>query len=317
MKLWWHKVKNWEYWSVYVVYTPVFFLWLWNMLKFRSFSFFTYSNPGIKNGGFYGDSKAEIYKLLPQAYYPKTVLVETNKPTNFVRLVIENQLKFPLIVKPDIGCRGVGVQKVNSVEEIILYSQSIQASFLIQETVAYPNEIGLFYCRLPNENKGKITGITLKQFLTVEGNGNESIKQLLQKVPRFEMQIPKLREQINLNEVLALGEKRCLVPFGNHNRGTAFLDGKKHITQKLENTFNAILANIPGFYYGRLDIRFNTFEELEQGRNFSVIELNGAKSEPTHIYDPNYTLWKAQLEIFRHQNIFQRIVKMNTSTSQS
>lgn len=317
MKLWWHKVKNWEYWSVYVVYMPVFFLWLWNMLKFRSFSFFKYANPGIKNGGFYGDSKAEIYKLLPQTSYPKTVLVETNKPTDFFKLIKDNQLKFPLIVKPDIGCRGVGVQKVNVVEEIMLYGQSLQANFLIQETVDYPNEIGLFYCRLPNENKGKITGITLKQFLTVEGNGKENIKQLLQKVPRFEMQIPKLMEQINLNEVPALGEKRCLVPFGNHNRGTKFLDGKKYITEKLENTFNAILANIPGFYYGRLDIRFNTFEELELGLHFSIIELNGAKSEPTHIYDPKYTFWKAQLEIFRHQNIFQKIIHMNAGISQS
>jgi hypothetical protein len=30
-------------------------------------------------------------------------------------------------------------------------------------------------------------------------------------------------------------------------------------------------------------------EELEQGINFSIVELNGA--EPTHIYDPKHSLF--------------------------
>ena len=57
MKLWYHKLRNWEYWPVYLVYAPVFFYWIWMMIKFRSVSFYKYANPGIKNGGFYGDSK--------------------------------------------------------------------------------------------------------------------------------------------------------------------------------------------------------------------------------------------------------------------
>jgi hypothetical protein len=42
---------------------------------------------------------------------------------------------------------------------------------------------------------------------------------------------------------------------------------------------------IPGFF-GRMDVMYNTFEELENGKNFAVVELNGAANEPTHIYDP-------------------------------
>jgi hypothetical protein len=40
---------------------------------------------------------------------------------------------------------------------------------------------------------------------------------------------------------------------------------------------------------------YNTIEELEQGINFAVVELNGAASGPTHIYDPKHSLffcWK-------------------------
>jgi RimK-like ATP-grasp domain len=307
MKIWLHKVKNWEYWSAYFIYMPTFFYWLWLMIKFRSFSFYKYANPSIKNGGLFGDSKMDIYKLLPQNSYPKTLLINKSEKYNFEKLISENQFSFPLILKPDIGLRGIDVVKVSSILEIENYCQLKKTNFLIQELIDFPNEIGLFYCRIPNENKGKITGLTLKNFLTVEGNGEETIEQLLKKNPRYEMQISKLRDKINLYEVLQKNEKRCLVPFGNHNRGTEFLDGSTYISEKLEHTFNTILKSVSGFYFGRLDIRYNTFEELEQGKNFTIIELNGAKSEPTHIYDPKHSFWFGQKEIFRHQKIMQKI----------
>ena len=64
LKLFIHKIKNWEYWSTYIIYAPTFFLWIVMMIKFRSIKFYKYSNPSIKNGGFNHDSKFEIYKLL-------------------------------------------------------------------------------------------------------------------------------------------------------------------------------------------------------------------------------------------------------------
>lgn len=312
MKQWLYKICHWEYWSVSIVYMPTFLLWIWFMIKFRSFSFYKHVNPKIKNGGLYGDSKHEIYKLLPQGLFPKTVLIEINKENDLLEIVRKNQINLPLIVKPDIGFRGIAVQKIYSISELITYSRKINKDFLIQEFIEHTNEIGVFYCRMPNESKGKITGITIKKFLTLEGNGKDNIEEQLKKNPRYEMQIPKLRGTINLSEVLNDGEKKCLVPYGNHNRGTEFLDGKENITEKLEQTFDKILRNVQGFYYGRLDIRYNTFEELEQGINFSIIELNGAKSEPTHIYDTKHSFWYGQYEIFRHQMLLQKIIKSIT-----
>lgn len=311
MKLWWHKLTHWEYWSVHIVYLPTFFLWIWFVIKFRTLRFYEYANPSIKNGGLYGEGKMDIYKLLPKNLYPKTIFVAKNEDKSFINDLELNQLEFPLIVKPDIGLRGIGVQKVFDKNDLLQYSATIQQDFLIQEVVTFSNEIGLFYYRIPTEKKGKISGITLKKFLIVEGNGEESIEQLLKKNPRFEMQIPKLKNQVNLHEILPKAQQICLVPFGNHNRGTEFLDGKEFITAKLTETFNNILDGIDGFYYGRLDIRYNTFEELEQGKNFSIIEINGAKSEPTQIYDSKYSFWNGQREIFRHQKIFSNIINTN------
>jgi hypothetical protein len=36
-----------------------------------------------------------------------------------------------------------------------------------------------------------------------------------------------------------------------------------------------VFAN-SGFFFGRMDVMYNTFEELENGKNFAVVELNGA-----------------------------------------
>jgi hypothetical protein len=42
-----------------------------------------------------------------------------------------------------------------------------------------------------------------------------------------------------------------------------------------------------------------------------IIEINGAKSEPTHIYDPKHSFWYAQKEIYKHQKLFYRVVLEN------
>lgn len=311
LKLWWHKLKHWEYWPSYLVYLPTFFIWVWWMIKFKSFKFYKFANPKIKNGGLYADSKMSIYHILPPSSFPKTILVQKEDRQNIIEKIRDSGLNFPLIVKPDVGCRGVGVEKVSNFEELFSYASSMSQNFLVQELISFPNEIGLFYYRLPNQKKGKISGITLKQFLSITGNGKDSIEQLLRKNPRFQFQISKLKQSINLQEILPENEERCLVPFGNHSRGTQFTDGTALITEKLVQTFNQILDQIDGFYYGRLDIRYQCFEDLEIGQHFSIIELNGVKSEPTHIYDPKKSFWQAQREILKHQQILKEIVSIN------
>jgi hypothetical protein len=287
---------------------PTFFFWLFCMIRFRSLRFYNQSNPAFKNGGLFDDGKNSIYDLLPRNLYPKTLLISKSGFYDFHQILRLNNFTFPLIVKPDVGLRGIGVKKITDYKSIVDYRDFIKKDFLIQEQCDYPNEIGLFYCRIPGKVHGTITGITIKKFLKVKGDGFQTIHDLLLQNPRFEMQIPKLKSQINLEEILPLREERCLVPFGNHNRGTEFLDGRHLITPQLEKTFDAILNKIEGFYYGRLDIRYDNFADLEAGKNFTIIEINGAKSEPTHIYDPSHSFWYAQKEIFRHQLLFYHVI---------
>ncbi len=45
-----------------------------------------------------------------------------------------------------------------------------------------------------------------------------------------------------------------------------------------------------GFGCGRYDLKTPTAEALRQGRDFKVLELNGATADATRIYDPNNRL---------------------------
>jgi hypothetical protein len=114
-----------------------------------------------------------------------------------------------------------------------------------------------------------------------------------------------------LGIVLEKGEEFILVPYGNHIRGAKFIDDSHLIDKELTGFIDTVCIQVDGFYFGRLDIRFNSWEELKRGKSFSIIELNGAGSEPTHIYDPKHSIFFAWKEIIRHLNIMWRISKLN------
>jgi hypothetical protein len=303
MRLFFHKLTHWEYWPFGPVYFPIIFLWIYYSIKARSIFFFNASNPTIKNGGFMAESKKEIYDIIPQKYYPKTELVKGKTSISDIeKLIGKSGIQFPLIAKPDIGLRGSAVKKINNVEELSAYNDKADFDYLVQDLIPFPNEFGIFYVRYPHEKKGKITGIVGKEFMIVEGDGVSTIENLVKKNPRYELQMKSLRRDYGnkLQDILPKGEKKNLVPYGNHARGAKFIDASHLVTRKLTDTINEICLQIPGFYFGRLDVMYHTFEDLERGENFLLVELNGAASEPTHIYDPKHSVFFAWKELLRH-----------------
>lgn len=314
------KLLNWEYWNFNLVYFPVFFYWLWLSIKARSFFFFSTSNPSIQNAGFAMESKKSIYDLLPHGFYPKTILISPGTDLNTVsQLLSSNNMHFPLVGKPDIGERGMAVKKLNNLQEVELYISGFSVNLLLQEWCSYPMEAGIFYCRYPNAGKGFISGIVSKEFMHVKGTGDKTIEELILATDRFVLQYDVLRKTMPdvLSTILPKDEIYTVVPYGNHCRGTRFTDAGFRINRQLEETIEHVCSRINGFYFGRLDIRFESWELLEQGRNFSIIELNGAGSEPTHIYDPSHSIWFAWKEIIRHLNILYSISKQNKQKYQA
>jgi hypothetical protein len=308
------KITHWEYWPFNVVYIPIYFYWAWLALKSKSFFFFSTSNPTIENGGFLMESKKKIYDIIPQQFYPNTILVNHNDEIESISLQISDRnLQYPMIAKPDIGLRGLQVKKMTSFDDIVDYNSKTRVSFLLQEFIEYPNEIGIFYYKIPGETIGTISGIVGKEFLTVIGDGVSTIEELIILNDRFVLQLEKLKISYEklLYKVLSKNELYTLVPYGNHARGAKFIDLTHLVDEQLISCINNICNLIPEFYYGRLDIKYNTWEELKEGNGFSIIEVNGAGSDPTHIYDPTHSIFFAWKEIIKHLNILYRISLLN------
>jgi hypothetical protein len=308
------RLFHWEYWPFFVVYVLMFPYWFFLCIRARSFFFFNTANPQISNGGFLMESKKSIYDQIPDSHYPDTLLFKAGtNPAEVLIAVRGYQLKFPLIAKPDIGMKGISVKKIRNAEELKEYSASSRVDFLVQAFIPFENEVGIFYYRYPNELKGHISGIVKKEFLTVKGDGISTLRQLIQKDRRSILQLPALEKQYgkNLSQVLPAGKEELLVPYGNHARGAKFIDISDLADEQLTETIDRVCKGVHGFYYGRLDIRFESWEALRRGERFSIVELNGAGSEPTHIYDPRHSIFFAWKEIIRHWNILFRISRMN------
>lgn len=303
MKLFIHKLTHWEYWPFQMVYIPIYFLWGYYSIKAKSIFFFNASNPTIKNGGFMMESKKSIYDLIPSNYYPKTELITVGTSIEEIEKVIKNaSITYPFIAKPDIGLRGSAVKKIETIQDLKQYAEKAHFDFIVQNLIPYKNEIGVFYVRYPHEKEGRITGIVAKEFLIITGNGTATIEELIKENPRYELQLKVLQQEYGnkLQEILPVGENINLVPYGNHARGAKFLDVSHWISPKLTAVFNEMCVQIPGFYFGRLDVMYDNLDDLTDGENFSIVELNGAASEPTHIYDPKHSLLFAWKELARH-----------------
>ena len=260
------------------------------------------------------ESKKQIYNLIPLEYYPSTLYFgSSTSPQNIIAWIRHRKLKYPVVGKPDIGMKGMMVKKLENEDDVAAYATNSKVDFLVQEFVPFPNEVGIFYYRYPNEDRGHISGIVKKEFLSVKGDGFSTVEQLILKNKRAVLQLPALRkaEKDKMNIVLKKDEELILVPYGNHVRGAKFLDDSRNIDDELTTTIDSICKKVNGFYFGRLDIRYNTWEELRQGKNFSIIELNGSGSEPTHIYDPKHSIFWAWKEIIRHWKILYKISRLN------
>lgn len=302
---WYIKLTSWEYWPSWILYIPVWIQHFYLAFKAKSLFFFLKVNPAIVDGFILSDSKFKTLQLVPPPYLPKTIFVDKNDTFHQIfKNLNEAFINFPIILKPDIGYRGLLVHKINNAKELELVVRNIKVDYILQEYVDFQLEIGIFYFRLPNNNSGSIPSITIKEFLSVTGDGIKTLEELVNEKPRAILQ----REKIKYNfkelwgKVIPHEEKIILEFIGNHNRGTKFINGNYLYDEKLLKVFDELNRSMPGFYFGRFDIRAKSIEDLKNGKNFKILEVNGVGAEPTHVYDPDYKLlhaWKDILCLWR------------------
>ena len=307
---------QWEYWPWYIFYIPLLPYAFYLALKSRSFGFFSAVNPGIEGSGNGLESKYKTLQLLPKKYRPVSIFIEKGEAiSTILHKIRSHKIAYPLIIKPDIGYRGLLVKKINSELELSSYFKKYNSiDLIIQEFVQFKNECGIFYHKIPHEKKGKITSITLKKFLTVIGNGQSTISELIENDERAINYITLISE-LNKHKLVFIPKKNeevILSFIGNHSKGTQFINGNHLINKDLTKLIDHISKDIEGWYYGRIDVKYNSIEELIEEKKFIILELNGIISEPTHIYDANKgSYFKALKAIKEHWKIVYNIGRRN------
>jgi len=175
------------------------------------------------------------------------------------------------------------------------------------------HEAGIFYWRHPDQERGNIFSVTLKQIPELVGDGRRTIRELIESDPRASRvaDVYLKRHASRADEVLADGEVLPLVFAGNHCQGAVFRDGTDLATPELLERIDTISRAMPGFFFGRFDILFDDLQSLLAGRDFRIIEINGAGAEATHIWDASARLSDAYATLFRQFKILYSIGAAN------
>lgn len=315
----WRRLTRWEFWPMWAFYPPIFLYVLYLGVRYRALTLFTAVNPAIPGGGFVGESKAAIlsglahapdrvarWALIPAALSPAERM---DRVEAFMR---ENGLTYPVVLKPDTGERGSGVRVAPSADAATVYLGEAGGDVMVQQYVE-GREYGVFYYRYPDQATGHIFSITDKRLPVVTGDGIHTLEELILADQRAVCMAGLYldRHQSRLHEIPLAGAVESLGDLGNHCQGALFLDGAELNSPALEAAIDQLSQGYQGFFFGRYDLRVPTEADLLAGRNLTVLELNGASSEATHIYDPKHGLFAAWRTLGEQWRILFAIADQN------
>ena len=300
-------------------YIPVVIYIIGLVIRYRGLTF-TAANPGLPGGGFIGEKKSfglsklqqqhadyiADFEIIPLDLAPAARIQQAHA------FMARKQLDYPVILKPDYGQRGIGVKVIRNDEAMADYLHQADFDTIIQTHVA-GEEFGVFYVRLPNEPQGYIFSTTHKCFPVLIGDGHRTLEQLILDHPRTHYMARFLlaSHEQQLDRVLTPGEPFQTVEIGSHCRGSLFLDGNDRNTEALTQAIDDISKGLPGFFFGRYDIRTENEQDFIAGRNFKIIEVNGVTSEATHIYDPKFNVIDAYKTLFKQWQLAFKIGRQN------
>ncbi len=261
-----------------------------------------------------GEGKKEMYDQLPQHLMPVTIYIHHKDDFEQVLRKVEmSGLRYPFIVKPDVGMKGILFRVIENENQLKKYHDRIPVEYIAQDKIDYPIEVSVFYYRYPWRKKGRISGFIHKELLQVKGNGKSTLKELIHDHPRARYRLEEMehRHGHRYERIIPADELFYLSYAGNHNRGAQFTNLHNEIDDDLLKVFDELSHFNGNFFYGRYDIKTVSIEDLKQGKNFSILEFNGAGAEPNHIYDCNMSLWKAYATILQHWKALYKISKYN------
>lgn len=285
------KIFDRGYWISKHYYYQSLVHYLLQAIQFRNIAYFSVCNAGIPFGGMLDDAKSDVYNLVHDRYLIQSYLV--NSSNELIEIIEQPKLYYPFVLKPNIGFKGHDVHVIKNRDQLFSVLDDIDFSkeWLAQEYVDYTCEYSILYRRLPYSDTGEVSSFIEKKYPFVEGDGSSTVEQLIDQYnnPFIDKELLKEELASDLNYIPSVAEKYVLHRIGNYSRGSKFYSLQHEIDKRLLAAMNRFYEDSKELHFFRIDCKANTLEDLRQG-NFKIMELNGLKSEPLHIYDPNSTM---------------------------
>ena len=297
----------------WLICIPLTLQWFCLALRYRSLTLPSAANPRITSGGLVGEGKLEYFKDMgpiasaATATYCAVSTQGTPSGAALRQLMRRAVLFFPLVAKPDLGLCGYGVRLLANMGELQAYLAAFPANetVVLQAYLPQEGEAGIFYARDPVTGNARIIGLALRHFPRVTGDGVSTIAELIALDPRAARAVTSRLHDCphDSGRIPAAGEIVRLATIGSTRVGGLYRDGAACITPQLTAAVDAIARDMPEFYFGRFDVRFNTLSELSAGRGFTIMEINGAGSEAIQAWDPDIGLAAGLKMIFQKQSL--------------
>lgn len=302
--------RHYEFWHPRIFETPYYLYLAMQCLANRiGIRTLAKANYALDHGEIGIGSKLATQMAFDQRFFLPTRLIKgalpiTEKIQQLIAFATEH--RYPVILKPDVGCVGKGICKLDSEADIRTRAHLISGDYIAQKFTPLEEEYGVFYIRY--RDKPRITGINKKHFPEITGNGKDSLINLAMAHPRFSEHWNTFLQYFDHQHVPDSGETIRLSFIGSHTMGCKFTDETMLLTPDLEREVFRIFADQPGYNFGRIDIKTASPQALQDGY-FTLIEVNGVASLPTHMFDPKYSITKAYRIFFEHAASLARIAR--------
>lgn len=300
------RLARWEFWPSWAFYPPIVVYIFARSARARPFMAVTAANPCLKASGIVGETKQDALRPLQAnapSYVAEFTLLSVAQPLaerlEALRRFVAAGPGYPVVLKPDIGQRGRGVAVIRNEAQAADYLALAQDDVVAQRHISGA-EFGVFVYRDPKTARVELLSIVNKCFPTVTGDGQRSLGELILDDPRARLIATGLFQRFagRLDEIPAAEAVMQLVEIGAHCRGSLFLDGHALKTEPLRLAMTAIVDAVPGYHFGRIDLRCPDDEALRNGHGIKVMEMNGVTAESAHIYHPGtplLTAWRAMI----------------------
>jgi len=217
-----------------------------------------------------------------------------------VKALEEAGLDFPIVAKPELGLQGLLVQRVDDQAALDRYLRHLAThapghGVHFQQVVHDPVEFTAFYVREPDQPRGHVTHIVLRQAPCVVGDGIATLEELIRSSgrPAYICENIVTMEAARSDWVVPAGEVVTPGFARNSTHGGMYRDVTERLTSRFSDRVDEIVRSTGYYQYGRLDIRCPSLDGAMHDLQFKILEINGTLSLNSVIHAENVSWWRA------------------------